>query len=63
MLFPRLTRAALPTSSAVAAAPALRRSLHASRAVAKIVASQPLRAKEAAQPHDAVKGYPIIEHE
>lgn len=39
------------------------RSFHATSSASKIIASQPLRAKEAPAPLDAAKGYPVIDHE
>ncbi|PWN93586.1 succinate dehydrogenase [Acaromyces ingoldii] len=39
------------------------RGFHATSSASKIIASQPLRAKEAPAPLDAAKGYPVIDHE
>ncbi|PWN46667.1 succinate dehydrogenase [Violaceomyces palustris] len=36
---------------------------HSSASASRIIASQPLRAKEAPAPLDAAKGYPVIDHE
>ncbi|EPQ28213.1 uncharacterized protein PFL1_04040 [Pseudozyma flocculosa PF-1] len=63
MVFARtLSRAVArnPTSSLVAHRSA---GFHSTAAASRIIASQPLRAKEAPSIADAAKGYPVIDHE
>lgn len=55
--------AAGPSSSRAAVAVTQPRLFSSSASVSKIIASQPLRAKEAPAPLDAAKGYPVIDHE
>lgn len=63
MIFRSLTRAVAGPSSRAVVAPSSRSAFHSSASVSKIIASQPLRAKEAPTPLDAAKGYPVIDHE
>ncbi|KAN0061077.1 succinate dehydrogenase flavoprotein subunit [Thecaphora frezii] len=49
-----------PTSSLVASRSA---GFHSTASASRIIASQPLRAKEAPTPLDAAKGYAVIDHE
>ena len=48
---------------ALARTPARSAGFHSTASASRIIASQPLRAKEAPTPLDAAKGYPVIEHE
>lgn len=64
MLLRNLSRSVVAGPSRLSATTASSsRSFSSSRAVSKIIASQPLRAKEAPTPLDAAKGYPVIDHE
>ncbi|SNX82560.1 probable SDH1 - succinate dehydrogenase (ubiquinone) flavoprotein precursor, mitochondrial [Melanopsichium pennsylvanicum] len=65
MIFARsLSRAVAraPPSSLVAPSHRLA-GFHSTASASRIIASQPLRAKEATTPLDAAKGYPVIDHE
>ncbi|PWN41694.1 putative SDH1-succinate dehydrogenase flavo protein precursor, mitochondrial [Ceraceosorus guamensis] len=57
------TAAASASSSSSLAAASRPRFFSATASASKIIASSPLRAKEAATPLDAAKGYPVIDHE
>ncbi|PWN29101.1 putative SDH1-succinate dehydrogenase flavo protein precursor, mitochondrial [Jaminaea rosea] len=63
MIFRHLSRSVAGPSRLAAPATSSARSFSSSRSVSKIIASQPLRAKEAPTPLDAAKGYPVIDHE
>lgn len=63
MLFRGLSRAVAGPSRLATAPRSASSSFHTSSSVARIIASQPLRAKEAPTPLDAAKGYPVIDHE
>ncbi len=56
-----LQRTAAPSASTSSLVSA--RSFQTSAAARKIIASQPLRAKEAPSPVGAAKGYSVIDHE
>lgn len=62
MIFRQLARSA-PGPSRLPITAGSSRNFSSSRAVSKIIASQPLRAREAPTPLDAAKGYPVIDHE
>ncbi|SJX61253.1 probable SDH1-succinate dehydrogenase (ubiquinone) flavoprotein precursor, mitochondrial [Sporisorium reilianum f. sp. reilianum] len=65
MIFGRsLSRAVARAPSTSLVAPSQRLAgFHSTAQASRIIASQPLRAKEAATPLDAAKGYPVIDHE
>lgn len=65
MIFGRsLSRAVARAPSSSLVAPSQRLAgFHSTASASRIIASQPLRAKEAARPLDAAKGYPVIDHE
>ncbi|EST06229.1 Fumarate reductase/succinate dehydrogenase flavoprotein-like, C-terminal [Kalmanozyma brasiliensis GHG001] len=65
MIFGRsLSRAVARAPSSSLVAPSQRLAgFHSTASASRIIASQPLRAKEAATPLDAAKGYPVIDHE
>ncbi|SPO22510.1 probable SDH1 - succinate dehydrogenase (ubiquinone) flavoprotein precursor, mitochondrial [Ustilago trichophora] len=65
MIFGRsLSRAVARAPSTSLVAPSQRLAgFHSTAKASRIIASQPLRAKEASTPLDAAKGYPVIDHE
>lgn len=66
MIFARsLSRAVAraPSSSSLVTPSHRVAGFHSTPKTSRIIASQPLRAKEAATPLDAAKGYPVIDHE